>query len=94
MKLLKKNSIKIRDKEYPLKLCVRAMIEFEQIAGHSISTIESLADITVIFYCTFKYGGSDMSYNEFLDLIDDNPETLNDFADLIMEKTEKKKVAQ
>jgi hypothetical protein len=94
MKLLQVKNIKIVDTDYPIKMSIRAMIEFEQISGHSISIIETLEDITIIFYCTIKAGGSTLTYNEFMDLIDDKPEALVSFSDLIIEKSEKKPKAR
>jgi hypothetical protein len=94
MKLLDNKLIKIGDKDYLLKMSIRAMIEYEQLSGHSISIIESLKDITTIFYCTFKAGGNNMSYDEFMDLIDDKPESIKAFSDSMIEKVEKKSKAR
>lgn len=90
MKLLKSKNIKIGDKEYPVKISIRAMIEFENLSGHSISKVETLQDIIFIFYCAVKAGGSDMTYDQFMDLIDDKPEALGVFTDAMIEKREKK----
>jgi hypothetical protein len=94
MKLLQVKNIKIGDTDYPIKMSIRAMIEFEQLSGHSISIIETLEDITIIFYCTVKAGGSVLAYSEFMDLIDDKPEALKAFSDVIIEKNEKKQKAR
>jgi hypothetical protein len=94
MKLLQTKPIKIGDKEYPIKMSIRAMIEYETLSKKSISVIETLQDITTIFYCTVRAGGADMTYEQFMDLIDDKPEALQAFSDLMIEKTEKKPKAR
>jgi len=94
MKLLETKKIKIGDKEYPVRMSLRAMIEFENMSGHSISTMETLQDMTMIFYCTLKAGGSAMTYDEFMDIVDDSPDVLTAFSDLMIEKSEKKPKAR
>lgn len=80
---LEKRLIKILDKEYPVKMSVRAITNFEKISGKSISELSSLADITIIFYCAVKSGGADLTYDQFMDLIDDDPGSMNAFKDIL-----------
>lgn len=94
MKLLKEKIIKIAEKEYPLKLSIRSMIEFEEMSGHSITSLETLRDITILFFCSIKAGGASFTYEEFMDVIDDNPDILNDFSALVVEPGEKKMADQ
>jgi len=94
MKVLDTKKIKIGTVEYPVKMSMRSMIEFEKLSGHSISSLETLEDITILFYCTVKAGGSDKTYDQFMDLIDDKPESLSAFSDLMIEKGEKKQTAR
>jgi hypothetical protein len=90
MKLLQIKDIKIGDQDYPIKMSTRAMINFEEISGHSIATIQTLSDITILFYCTIKAGGATMTYEQFMDMIDDKPESIKAFSDAMIEPTEKK----
>jgi hypothetical protein len=90
MKLLKDKSVKIGDREYPVKLSIRAMIEFEAMAGKSVSDISTMSDMVMVFFCSFKAGGNDMKYDAFLTLIDDNPDALDNFSDLMLDSGEKK----
>jgi len=94
MKLLKENFISIKGKDYPVKMSIRAMIEYETITGKSISSVESLKDITVVFYCTVKAGGTDITYDQFMDLIDDDMDAIGSFSDKMVEKVEKKQRAR
>lgn len=90
MKLLKEKIIRIGDKEYPLKMSIRSMIEFEEMSGHSITSLGTLRDVTILFYCTIKAGGADMTYEEFMNVIDEKPDILNEFSQLVIEPSEKK----
>ena len=94
MKLLKEKIVKIDGLDYPVKMSARAMINYEELSGKSISNIQTLKDITILFYCTVKAGGSDMNYEQFMDLIDEKPEALTDFSNLMIEPVEKKKPAR
>ena len=70
------------------------MILFEQIAGHSVSELKSLEDITIIFYCCIKAGGYEGNYDEFMTLIDDNLDSITDFSNAMIDDSEKKEVAR
>lgn len=94
MKLLEEKKIKIAGREYPVRMSYRAMIEFEAISGHSISTLESIKDVTILFYCTLKAGGADMTYEQFMDLIDNELGVVNDFSALMAVNEEKKQGGQ
>jgi hypothetical protein len=94
METLETKIVKIGNVEYPLKRTIRAMIDYEKLSGHSVANIKTLEDIAIWFYCTFKAGGSKLTYEEFLDFIDDKPESLKAFTDAMLEKSEKKQVAR
>lgn len=80
MELLESKIIKIGDKDYRIKMTIRSLINYEKITGHSVSQIDTLEDMIAFFYCVFKAGGNDISYEAFIDLIDDKPESLTDFT--------------
>jgi hypothetical protein len=83
MKLLEAKNVKIGETEYPVKMSVRAMISYESLSGHSITKVESVEDVTKLFYCTIKAGGSELSYEQFLDLLDDNPGAIAEFSNVM-----------
>lgn len=91
MKLLENKKIKIGDKDYPVKLTVRAMIKYQQLAGKSIEEIDTLEDVTLVFYCSILAGGTDITYDQFMDLIDEDFDSIRDFKNALLESTEKKK---
>jgi hypothetical protein len=90
MKLLEAKKVKIGESEYPVKMSIRAMIDYENLTGHSVTKVDTIEDITKLFYCTIKAGGSALSYDQFLDLIDDNPGSITEFSNAMGEPVEKK----
>lgn len=90
MELLESKLIKIGDKEYPVKMTLRSMINFQKMAGKSIEEMSTLEDITIYFYFTLKAGGSELTYDEFMDLIDERPESISAFTQAMSVRTEKK----
>jgi hypothetical protein len=92
MKLLETKNIKIGDIDYPCKLSVRASITFEELTGKDISQLSSLVDFVAAFYGSVKACGSKLTYDEFLDLIDNYPESLIEFKNTFTESTEKKEI--
>jgi hypothetical protein len=91
MKLLKTNIIKIGEQDYPIKLTIRAMILYEQMSGHSISSLQNMEDITTIFYCCIKAGGFTGNYEQFLDLIDPDLDSITAFSNAMIEPDVEKK---
>lgn len=93
MKLLKIKTIKIAGKEYPFKLSVRAMIEYENMTSQSVSSLNTIEDIVRMFYCGLKAAGTDVTYDEFLNMVDDDPFIITDFISELTEEgtTDKKK---
>jgi hypothetical protein len=94
MKPLETKSIKIGDNSYPLKKSARAYLKFEELSKHSINDFDSSTKDTINFlYSCFWGGGSRITLEEFLDLIDD--ENLTELADrfisIIVDKTDTKK---
>jgi hypothetical protein len=91
---LETKSIKIGDKSYPLKKSARAYLKFEELSGHSINDFDSSTKDTLNFlYSCFWGGGSRITLDEFLDLIDDEDitELADRFTAIIVDKTDTKK---
>lgn len=92
MKLIQEKKVNINGVEYPIKLTLRALIDFQNMTGHSITVIDpdNMNDIASLSYLSFKAGGSKLTYDEFIDLIGEDILALKSFAELLLEKTEKK----
>lgn len=96
MKLQEKKSIKIGEKEYPIQMSMRAFIMYENLSGNPMHIIKSLENRTQLFYSCIKVAGTDITYDEFLNIIDDKMESLVDFFKIFNEAqgSEKKQEAQ
>ena len=66
------------------------MINFQKHANKPIDNMSTLEDITIYFYYTMKAGGYDKTYEDFMDLIDDKPESITAFTKAMTIKEEKK----
>lgn len=76
-------TIKINGKEYPVKHSVRARLIYEQHFNlKRMWQVTELTDQYVYFWACCKAGDPDFSltYDEFIDLVDDNPVAFNEFA--------------
>ena len=77
----------INDKELTLKSSFRAMVAYEQITDHIFSP-STVTDILVYFYCCIisskEYDGT-MTFDEFMDYLDENPTILQEFSEWMTE---------
>ena len=81
---VKSKKIKIDDQEFYFRLNFRAIIEFEELSKKPISMLieDSMKDNSFVLYCGIKSGMKyekkefDLSYDEFVDLVDDNIQDL------------------
>lgn len=91
MKLAEVKKVKVGEREFPVKLTIRAMIDYEALAGDSIVNLEGTEKSMKFFYCTAKAGaraeGKEfITYDEFLDAIDDNfAEAVTNFSQALFE---------
>jgi hypothetical protein len=97
MKLLETKQIELKGKFHSLKKCARAYLKFLELTGRSIDKFDnSIQDGLYFFYACLWGAGSRISWDEFLDLIEDVD--VNDliitFANLMSESTEKKAKAR
>lgn len=69
---LEVKNIFIRGSKYDIKKSPRAYLKFEELSQHSISDFDSSTKDSLHFlYSCLWGGGLRISYDEFLDLIDD-----------------------
>ena len=82
------------DKEITLKSSFRAMVAYEQITDHIFSP-STVTDILVYFYCcviTSKDYDGTMTFDEFMDYLDDNPTILQEFSEWMTETSKQNEV--
>ena len=77
-------NITIKEKPVTLKFSFRALMMYENITGKTFSP-SGLADIITFFYCIVLVSSNDytISYEQFLDWMDANPDAINKFAEWI-----------
>ena len=80
-------TIQIKDREVTLRYSFRSLILYENIQKKSFSP-ESTTDVLVYMFCVIL--GSDpeveLSFNEFLDMIDENPNLVVEFSSWLSEQ--------
>ena len=71
----------INGKEYQLKYSFRALMIYENITHKSFNP-KTITDMIVFFYSIILASnkGCELMFEDFMDWIDDNPESVNDFS--------------
>lgn len=79
-------NINIKDKDISLKYGFRALMCYEQINGETFAA-HNISDIITFFYCIVMTSekGINLSYDEFIDWLDENPQQLNIFSEWLNE---------
>jgi hypothetical protein len=79
--MLKETQIKIGEKEYLIKKSYRSLLMFEEETGKAITEMQqTLKDLLMLFYCIVKANNKvEMSFLEFVELIDENQESMDKF---------------
>ena len=75
-------TIKIGDREIKLKYSFRALLLYENILKKSFAP-ETTTDVLVFMFCVIMGSAKDLQldFNEFLDMIDENPHLMTEFAE-------------
>ena len=78
--------IKINDTEIEMRHTFRAHIIYEQITGNTFAP-KSITDVITFFYSTVMACNTEIAidFNDFLDWMDDNPNSLSDFVNFLTE---------
>lgn len=83
----------INNTEIKLKNTFRALIIFEEITGKSF-TGNGIKEILIYFYSVILANNSefDMTFENFIDYLDDNKEKLNEFIEWLSSINERNKI--
>lgn len=73
--------VQIKDKEIVLKNTMRSLMIYEKVYGKTFQP-DGLSEMLVYFYSTILASDKDihLSFDEFVDHLDNNPDLLNEFA--------------
>lgn len=87
--------LQIKDKEVELRYTIRSLIMFENIMNKSFN-LEDTQDTVVFFYCIILASDKtvDLTFDEYLDMLDENPNIMTDFADWLMKTNNINKLAE
>lgn len=82
--------IKIQDREVDLKYSFRALMLYENIQKKSFKP-ETTTDVLVFMYCVIMGSDKDikLEFNDFLDMVDENPVLVSEFADWLTSEINK-----
>ena len=80
--------LKIKNKKIELKYSIRAMIMYENMTEKSFAP-QTMTDIITFMYCVVVSSAKDYSikFDDFLDFLDDNPDTIDKFAEWLQGNT-------
>ena len=81
--------IKFGDQEFELKYTLRAFMFFEQLMNKPFN-VETLTDTYVLLYCFLLASNKpfDITFEQFMDMLDDNHLAVRDFNVWFKEQTE------
>ena len=85
--------ITIGNKKYKIKYTIRALFVYEQITGKAFK-IETLLDNYIFYYSMLIANNPDdvIDWDEFINLLDDNPNLLQEFGNILSDQEKKDKV--
>ena len=77
--------IQIKDKDIELRYGFRAMMLFEEITKETFN-LNGMKDLIVYLYSTIVASDKDLDldFETFMDWLDSNPETLNEFSEWVI----------
>ena len=79
--------IQVKEKEIELKYTMRSLMIYEDITGKSFNP-STLKDIMIYFYSTLLASDrdTDVSFDEFVDYVDEHNEVISEFTEWITQK--------
>lgn len=83
-------TIKIHDREIKLKYSFRSILLYENITGKSFNPVTT-TDTLIFMYSVIMASDKEISFtfDEFMDMIDDNPKLVVEFSEFIASEFEK-----
>ena len=81
--------ITIKDKTITLKKTFRSLIAYESATGKAFNP-KTITETIMYFYCVIVSSdlNLELTYDDFMDWLDDNPEALQGFTAWIIEQSE------
>lgn len=81
--------ITIKDKTINLKRTFRSLIAYESAMGKAFNPT-TISESIMYFYCVIIASDTtlELTYDEFMDWLDDNPKVLNEFTQWLIKQAE------
>lgn len=83
--------ISINEKTYKVKYGFKALMMYERIVGGAFDP-KTLGDILTFFFCCVLAGGAEITYEQFLDALDEDPDLVNEFSLWLKDTVESKQL--
>lgn len=82
--------LNIQEKEINIKYSFKGFMAYEQITGESFKP-QGLKEIITLFYSMVMTSNNELSitFDEFIDWLDENPLKLNEFTNFLAENTKR-----
>lgn len=82
--------VRIKEQEVTLRYSMRALFQYENITGQSFNP-KTLQDFCTFFYCVLVSSNKDLdlTFDEFIDFLDEDPSKMSEFAELLNSTKEK-----
>lgn len=80
--------IKLKNKEYPFKFGLKAMLKFEELTGKSATELGNnvmIGTVIDLCYCGIVSAGGEITRDQIIDAIDEDIEILNKVSEMIGE---------
>lgn len=71
--------IKIKDQTIKIKYGFKALMIYERIEDKLFNP-ETIGDIIMFFYCCVIASNFEITYDDFIEWLDENPEKVNEFS--------------
>jgi hypothetical protein len=96
--MLDQIKVKINGEEYVIKKSFRALMLFEETTGRNVDQLkETVSDLMLLFFCILKANNREKflyNFEEFLDSIDEHPDTVEVFNDFLLTEAKKNTESQ
>lgn len=79
-------TITLNGEEYRLRACTAAAVYYEQVKGEPFDIVKGLTDNLLYFWCMLQASNRDkavMDFFDFVDYLDENPDILTVFRELL-----------
>lgn len=80
--------ITIKDKTYKVKYSLRALFIYEQITKKAFA-LNTITDYYLFFYCMLLASGSELTFDDFIDTLDEHPEIATEMMQYLTKENEK-----